>query len=460
MFKNDKLALYFIIAFASFQCWYASILPIGAEEAYVFFKGTGKGWFSQSHPGIGALGVYFVSSFSDDIFVLRLPSVIMMSFAAAFVFKSAHILGGRMSGMAALLIFLFTPSVNMAYVSATPAASFILFSAIAFFFWLKVFETDKINYYIGAGATSGFLIMSHSAGFFLFAFAVLYMLIFNRATLVSRKFLFACIFFVICPAALFIAGISGINIAPGNVPFLFTESKPMLLLFALLGTPAIIYSLTGLICNRLKTDGFNFLQISFIGAAVFFVILTFVSNIDIRYSPAFFIPCFILAGGYFARKGDKVFIGLIMAVSVALTVYIKVADYKNYYLPSGLRTSSLYEAINIPVSKILGTSGALFAGSMPEASLYSYYTKLSDDGIVSGDIMINMTRPSTGTPKPSKHPEPCLPNLCSQNKGVFVAETNEIDPKTIFAIADYYGISRHTKPKDGTKSFYIYTVER
>lgn len=460
MFKNDKLALYFILAFASFQCWYASVLPIGADEAYAFFKGTGKGWFSQSHPGIGVLGVYFVSHFSDDIFILRLPSIIMMSFAAGFIHKSAYILGGRIGGMAALLIFLFTPSVNLAYVSATPAASFILFSSIAFFFWLKVLETDRINYYIGAGTASGFLIMSHTAGFFLFAFALLYMVIFNRKKLISRNFLFACFFFIVCPVALFIAGFLSISITPGNIPFLFTESKSMLLLLALFGTPVVVYCLIRLIGDKFSNNKLVFLQLSFVGGILFLIAITCLSPIDVRYSPAFFIPCFILAGTYFTHNNDKVLFGLIMTISVLLTVYVKIADYKNLYLPSGLKTSSFYEAINIPIAKILGNSGAIFATDISQASLYSYYIKLAEDSIASGDVMINMSKPAMGNLKVSKHPEPCLPDLCSQTKGVFVSETKDIDPKTLFSLVSNYSISRMVTPKDGAKSFNVYTVER
>lgn len=460
MFKKDKYAAYFIIAVASFQCWYASVLPVRADEAYLFLKGSNLSWFNQAHPGVSGLITYYISKIGDNIFILRLPSILMMSFAGAFVYKSAFSLGGKISGWVALIIYMLTPAVNLAYVSATASACFILFASIGFFFWLMAFETDKPNYYVGAGAASGLLVMCHWSGLFLFVFALIYACLYRRELVFTRNFLMASIFFIFCPSALAIAYFMGIPIIPGSVPFIFTESKGVLLGLGFLSIPALIYAIGGMVGDRFKTHEFQFLNIATLLGVILFICLNYLTNLDLRYLPGFFIPIFVLSGAYFVRKDNKIFLGAVMALSALLSAYPKIAQKDGFYVPSGIKASAVYQAINTPLAKVLEKSGAVFASNMADASLYAFHTYLKPgeaEGETSNMFLMALKQQKKETPL--KHPEACTVEECSQDNGAFITENKEITPEGMFNKYGYYGIFRLTTPKEGTKVFHIYTVE-
>lgn len=461
MFKKDKFAAYFIIAVASFQCWYASVLPVRADEAYLFLKSSNLSWFNQAHPGVSGLITYYMSKIGDNIFILRLPSILMMSFAGAFVYKSAYSLGGKISGWAALIIYMLTPSVNLAYVSVTPAACFVLFASIGFFFWLQAFETDKPNYYVGAGAASSILVMCHWSGLFLFAFALIYILLCRRELLFTKNFLFASIFFIFCPLALIVAYFMGIPIIPGSVPFIFTESKSVLLALGFLSIFPIIYVIAGMIGDRFKTEEFRFLNISILLGIILFVCLNFLTDLDLRYLSGFFIPIFVLSGAYFVRKDNKIFLGGVMALVALLSAYTKVAQKDGFYIPSGIKASAVYQAINTPLAKVLENSGAVFATNIPDASLYAFHTFLKPGGYEEEPTnLFLLALKQQKKEEPLKHPEACTIDECSQNNGAFIAENKENTPVGMFGKSDYYGIFRLTTPKEGTRVFHIYTVQK
>ena len=459
MLKANKTAVYFIMAFASFQCWLASVLPFRGDEAYFFLKSVNLAWFDRPHPGISALLLNWVSKIGDNHFILRLPSVLAMSFATVFVYKSALLLGGCIGGWTGLLLFILTPAVAQGYITATPAPYLILFSAVTFFFWIKAFQTDKINYFIGAGAASGLAVFTHSYGYFLICMPILYTLIFNKKILFEKNFIMSLIFFSVCPTTLFAGKFLGYPIVPGEIPFIFTEHPMFLLGLSILSVPIIIYVLEGTINSRFKIRELNFLNISFLFGIFFIILLNLVSNFDFRYAPAFLMPVFILTGAFFARKDNKMFLGTILIISVFLTTYLNIGQKENLPMPTGIKASAVYQAIDAPLSKILTNSGAIFALTSEKASLYAFNTKIKIIDQNQGTItqIINFMIGGKSAPEKIKHPEACLPKECSQRYGAFISE-NEDNGTKYFTNSDYYGIFRLTTPKDGTKSFKVYTV--
>lgn len=458
MYNTDKIAVYFIIAMASFQCWYASVLPIRGDEAYLFLKSSGLSWFSNGYPGVSALGVYIASGFGSDPFILRLPSVIMMSFAAFFVFKSAYILSGRIGGWVAMMAFVLTPAVSLAYVSVNAAPAFIFFSSVAFYFWIQAFETGRTNYFVSSGLASGAVFLCHVYGLFPFVFAIVYALLFNRGFLRSKHFLYSFVAFIICPAALAIAYFVGIKIIPGSLPFVFGESPEILLLLAFAGVPIVLYSFVRAVLGGFRTEEFNFLNISLICGIILVTVLNFIEGLDMRLVPAFFIPAFILAGAYFTKVGDKIFLGAVLLLSAVLSVYPKIAQYRGFYLPSGIKASAVYQAIGSPLSKVLENSGAVFAETMPGASLYAYYTDI-DPRSLSGDGMAAIITGGGQSSGKIKRAEACVVGNCSKNFGAFVSLAKGPHALEFFSEKDSYGIFRLNVPQEETKTFYIYSVK-
>lgn len=176
----------------------SSYINVTADEGYYLLWSKHLDWSYVDHPGMIAwLEYLFRSIFVDDLFSIRALSLLGWGISAYMVYLVARELGLRAKAAIAALMFSMVPYVFFVNVMVVDVL-LILFSTIAFFFFIKLLRTRNTLYYYPLMISCGFGILSKYTIVLLMISMLLAMLWHKeyRKLLLSWHFLFSVMVFI------------------------------------------------------------------------------------------------------------------------------------------------------------------------------------------------------------------------------------------------------------------------
>lgn len=433
MQKLEKTAIFFIIGVALFQSWTAYVLPVRGDEAFLVLKGIKNSWTSLPYSGLGESVISIFSYFGENIFTLRVPSILFLSLSLGMIYKMAFNLGGSKTAWFSMISFAVLPSVSFAYTSITPNGLFIFFATSSIYSLYKGISDNSGKHYTAAMVSALAAFVTHASGI-IFVFIPLLYLLFKREFLEDKKYMTNALIGLIIMSLVIVLNVVGYIDILHTYPV--RDNDNYLKRLALLSLP-FIPSILVVFILILKSGIFG-------KETVFFNILFFITNIsalilisfieyDIRNLAAFMIPSIILIGYIFAKSenfGKYVisgFIILMFVYSAVTSLYLKCK-----MVPSYISSTRIYETLKYPIDKVLNVGKAIY----------------STDPLFSSLIAINVNH----------RPEACTINSCSATSGVFVSNKRENDLEKYFDYVLESGTYRITSMESGIAQFYFYDV--
>ncbi len=434
MVKSDRMAGFFIIIAGIYYSWNAFVLPVRADEAFLFLKSIGSSWSTIGPTGLMEYIIQLSTYLEHSSLNLRMPSILFISISALIVFQFTYGLSGRHGAWFSLIIFFVSPPVTYAYMSATSSSLFILFSCIYIYSLYVITNSENVHikYYIWASLSHIVLISTHFSGIIFIVLPFIY-LIFQRKLIYNKAYMITAFLGIIYTAVFSLLHIFGLYELFYKYPLAITDKKIYIYLLLFIVSLPVIYIILIFIKNKKIDNKVYFLFISALFLYAGSILFNIFSTFDIRIMGAFLIPAVILSGYYYEQFGYKILLGIFTTVLVLTSAYTNISKTSEL-TPRFMENTRQYESIRHSIQDF---------ASFGE-SIYTY-----DAGFSS--ILVYNTFPFI---------EACTLYDCIGNSGVFVSQNKEDNLSKYFynvkEVNIYRGMSVDRKK---TFKLYFYRVE-
>lgn len=434
MVKSDRMAGFFIVIAGIYYSWNAFVLPVRADEAFIFLKSIGNSWHTIAPAGLMEYIIQLSAYLEHTSLNLRMPSILFVSLSALLIFQFTYGLSGRHGAWFSMIIFFVSPPVTYAYMSATSASLFILFSCV-YLYSLYVIVTSEnvhIKYYIWASLSHIVLISTDISGIVFIILPFVY-LIFQKKFLYNKAYMITAFLGLLYTALFVLLHVFGLFELFYKYPLAITDKKIYIYILLLIVYLPFIYIVLVFIKNKKIDNGVYFLFISAVILFAVSLLFNIFSTYDVRLMGAFLVPAIILSGYYYEQFGYKILLGIFTTVLVLTSVYTNVSK-SSELTPKYMENTRLYESIRLSMQDFV-TYGE---------SVFTYDAGLSS-------VLVYNTFPFI---------EACTVYECLGNSGVFVSQNKEEDLGKYFhnvkEVNIYRGMSMDRKT---TVKLYFYRVD-
>lgn len=427
------MAGFFIILAAIYYCWNAYVLPVRADEAYLYLKSMGLSWSTLAPTGLIEYILKGMDFFGSSAFQLRLPSIIFISFSALIIYELTLKISNIYGAWFSMILFFVSPSITYSYISMTPNALLIFcFASYIYAFYMVTSDKDKsVKYYVWMAVSIICAISVDFSGILILLNQIIYILI-KRDIRSDKKYLLVII---LSSAALMIFAAChyyGIFDLFYKYPVEFgNHFAYRLLLFIIIYLP-VIFIIFAAIRNKKIDDTMLPLFISCIVFAAGGIIFSAVYDYDVRNLGALLIPALVLSGYYYEMYDYKITIGVITTVLMLVSVYTNISS-NSFLKPKYMDNIRMYESIRMSIQDISGSYGSCIFSYDPQLSSILAYNTFT-------------------------YPEACTVTECRSVSGVFVSKEKEDDLSKFFSEVQEANIYRFMSIKDGKSTFYFYKV--
>lgn len=433
MAYTDRIAGFFIILAGLYYSWNAYVLPVRADEAFIFLKSTGYSWQTLAPASIMEFIIKGFTFLGNTSLNLRMPSIIFVSLCALIIFQHTFFLAGRNGAWFSMILFFVTPSVTYSYISASSPSLFIFAAALYIYsiYMVENKEDAHIKYYIWASIAQFILISTHYTGILFIILPFIY-LFFNKALIQNKKYIITAVLGLCWTAVLLLLHFLNLFDFFYKYPIYITEKNIFIYLLLFIVYLPFFYIIFVAVKNKKIDNNIKFLFVSSIFLSVFSILFCINPVHDIRYTAAFIIPAVILAGYYYEICGYKILLGIITTILVLVSAYTNIS--KNSGLtPKYMENTRLYESIRMSMQDLVSFGD----------SVYSYHAGLSSI------LVYNLF----------SYVEACTLDECRGNAGVFISTKKEEDLDKYFHEVKEVNIYRamSSEKKEITK-LYFYTV--
>ena len=167
---------------------FAIYMPINTDEAYFVSWGKNLDYGYYDHPPMVGWLLWLMLKFSDAIWWIRLPTIVVTSLIGWGIYRVLRDKGER-SAVFAASIYLLLPINLIAVLIATdtPLIFWIFLSVMAFYLAVR---KDNINYFIMAGVCLGLAVLSkYFAALLGFAYLIYFLVYARNRTGMTRLFI-------------------------------------------------------------------------------------------------------------------------------------------------------------------------------------------------------------------------------------------------------------------------------
>lgn len=434
MAKTDRIAGFFIILAGLYYSWNAFVLPVRADEAFLFLKSTGASWQSIAP---AALMEYIIKGFvylDNTSLNMRMPSIIFVSLSALLVFQHTFYTAGRNGAWFSMILFFVTPAVTYSYMSAV-SSSFFMFAAALYIYSIYMAQNEEnahIKYYIWAGISQFIIISTHYSGILFIILPFIY-LFFRKDLIKDKRYMITAFLGFVWLVVFLLLHFANLYEFFYKYPISVTDKHIYIYLMLIIAYLPFFYILFIFIKQRKIDDKVKFLLVSSIFLCTFSIIFNLNPNHDIRYSAAFIVPAVILAGYYYELYGYKVILGVITIISVLTSAYTNISKTSEL-TPRYMENTRLYESIRLSMQDLVSFGDSVFA----------YDAGLSSVLVYNSFSFI----------------EACTLDECTGNSGVFISKDKEKDLEKYFQAVKEVNIYRAmvADKKEVTK-LYFYSVD-
>ena len=188
------MAGFFIILAAIYYCWNAYVLPVRADEAYLYLKSMGLSWSTLAPTGLIEYILKGMDFFGSSAFQLRLPSIIFISFSALIIYELTLKISNIYGAWFSMILFFVSPSITYSYISMTPNALLIFcFASYIYAFYMVTSDKDKsVKYYVWMAVSIICAISVDFSGILILLNQIIYILI-KRDIRSDKKYLLVLI---------------------------------------------------------------------------------------------------------------------------------------------------------------------------------------------------------------------------------------------------------------------------
>lgn len=381
---NKKNAILLITLVALFSSIYNAFLPLHGDEAYywVWSNNLQSGYYD--HPPLIAYFIAFFTYFGDNEFFVRLTNVFCMSVAIFYMYKIALENFNEQIATYSLLLFLSIPLANAGYIITTPDSPLILFWTLSLYFSIKAFQSNKTIYFILAGATLGFAMLSKYTAILLVFSTLIYTLFYRRDLFLNYRYYLSITvaFLVVLPMVFW-------NYKNDWISFMFqlnhgglakTELHYNYILEFFGGhfgviTPVFFTLMLMMIFYKkfYKSEVEVYLLIAFMTTFFFFLYKALYARMELNYDAPAFISASILVSVYMYNKGYKklFFYGVVTALVLTLLARVGLLFFTIHMQD---RMVGYQESVEL-LAKHREANDALYGNHILSASLLSFYLK-------------------------------------------------------------------------------------
>ena len=327
------MAGFFIILAAIYYCWNAYVLPVRADEAYLYLKSMGLSWSTLAPTGLIEYILKGMDFFGSSAFQLRLPSIIFISFSALIIYELTLKISNIYGAWFSMILFFVSPSITYSYISMTPNALLIFcFASYIYAFYMVTSDKDKsVKYYVWMAVSIICAISVDFSGILILLNQIIYILI-KRDIRSDKKYLLVIIYL------------------------------------------PVIFIIFAAIRNKKIDDTMLPLFISCIVFAAGGIIFSAVYDYDVRNLGALLIPALVLSGYYYEMYGYKITIGVITTVLMLVSVYTNISS-NSFLKPKYMDNIRMYESIRMSIQDISGSYGSCIFSYDPQlSSILAYNT--------------------------------------------------------------------------------------
>lgn len=433
MVKTDRIAGFFIILAGLYYSWNAYVIPVRADEAFLFLKSTGYSWHTIAPASIMEFIIKGFTLLDSTSLNLRMPSIIFVSLSALLIFQHTFFLAGRNGAWFSMILFFVMPSVTYSYVSASSPSLFI-FTAALYIYSMYMVQDEKdahIKYYIWASIAQFLLISTHYTGILFIILPFIY-LFFNKELIKNKKYMITAILGVCYTVILFLLHFLNVFEFFYKYPIYVTEKNLFKYLLLFIVYMPFFYIIFIAVKDRKIDDKVKFLFVSSVFLCVFSILFNLNPVHDIRFTAAFMVPAVILAGYFYEMYGYKILLAFITTIFVLVSAYTNISKTSEL-TPKYMENTRLYESIRLSIQDLVSYGD----------SIYSFYAGLSS-------VLVYNSFPFL---------EACTLDECKGNAGVFISTKKEENLDKYFHEVKEVNIYRamSLERKEITK-LYFYTV--
>lgn len=386
--NSDRKALILILIVAAVQSINNAILPIYVDEAYYWVWSMRPEWSYYDHPGMVAWIIYPFNFLGINEFTVRLSTVLCMSVAVWYLYKTAQKVMNNEAGWVVLLLFIFLPAVQMGYCFITPDSPLVMFWAMGMYYTYLALKEGKTIHFILSGILTGLMMLSKYAGILFPAAVFIYLLFFRRDVFRDYRLWLSLLIAVLCLFPIFYWNYLNDWI---SIKFQYEHGTSSGLTFA--GWDFAGFVLGSLFVIPTPIFGYIFLKYLF-GRTykgdkdiMFFVVLSLTPMLFFFYKGIFkkmelnwIIPAFIagavLIGIAVVKFNMNKLFKYGMIFSIVLTVLLKISPYLP--VPANLniadRLLGYQEAVQI-LEKHIKDNEKIYSDHLTTASMITFYLK-------------------------------------------------------------------------------------
>ncbi len=301
MIKKDRTAAFFIALAGIYYGWNAFMMPLKADEAFIYLKSTGHSWTTMADTGLIEYILHVMYFFGDYPLNLRLVSIIFISFTLVMVFNLSYKISSRTGAWFSMMICFVSIPVSYSYISITPNALFVFASVLYIYalYNITVEKSSSIKDYTAGSIALLILVTTNISGILFIIFPFLY-IIFQRELLHNKKYMVMSLSGVVWFFAVVV--LYCFNLFELFYKYPFYKNIPFYYYMLILITYLPLLYIIMLSLSAKQKDNKSFFLLS---ASLFFGIFSLIINLalqcDIRNTGAFLIPSFILCGFYYEK---------------------------------------------------------------------------------------------------------------------------------------------------------------
>lgn len=434
MSKTNRMTGFFIILAAIYYCWNAYVLPVRADEAYLYLKSVGLSWTTLAPTGLIEYIIKGMDFLGSSALQLRLPSIIFLSFSVLIIYEFTLKISDTYGAWFSMILFFVLPSTSYSYMSMTPNALLIFcFAFYMYSFYMITAGNDKsLKYYIWLAVSIICGISVDFSGILLLLNQIVYMAV-KKEIISDKKYLLvtalsfvSLLIFAVCHYYGVFDLFYKYPLEPGD-KYIYR-----VILFIIIYLPVVFVIIAALLTKKIESSILP-LFTACIVFALGGIVFSAVTDYDVRNLSALLIPAVILSGYYYEIHGYKVSIGIITAILVLVSVYTNI-NSKSLLTPKYMESTRIYESIRLSIQNILaGSSSCIFSNNPELSSIISYNT--------------------------FTYPEACTIKECDSDSGIFVSKEKEDNLDKYFSVVKEANIYRFRSMKDGELQFYFYQVD-
>ena len=399
MAKTDRLAGFFIILAGLYYAWNAFVLPVRADEAFIFLKSIGYSWQTIAPASLMEYLIKGATFLDNTSLNMRMPSIIFISLSALLLFQLTYNLSGRFGAWFSMVVFFVTPAVTYAYMSATSSSLFI-FAAALFIYSMYMVQKEQeapIKYYVWASISQLLLISTHYAGILFIILPFIY-LIFQKQLLKDKAFIIVSFLGLAYTAVLLILHFAGLYEFFYKYPIYVNDKKIFIYILLFIVYLPFLYIIVLYFRHKEVDKKIKFLFISAVFLCIGGILFSIYPCFDIRLSAAFIIPAIAIAGYCYEFYGYKILLSIITVILVLTSAYTNISK-SSELTPKYMENTRLYESIRLSMQDLVSFGD----------SIYSNYPGLSSVLVYNSFSFL----------------EACTINQCKGVSGVFISHKKE-----------------------------------